>query len=72
VPWVARGLATDDAAVRCAVIEALGRMPHHSASHALASALHHADEATRVAATYALARRDLRAARATGSARDDG
>jgi hypothetical protein len=72
VPWVAGALATDDTAVRCAVIEALGRMPYDSASAALASALHHTDEATRAAATYALARRDLRAARATGAAADVG
>jgi HEAT repeat protein len=71
VATVGLGLAHDDLAVRCAVIEALGRMSHGGVSPLLAAALHRGDEGTRVAAAYALSQRDLRAARATGAASAD-
>jgi HEAT repeat protein len=65
VPWLARGLGHADVAVRCAVIEALGRMRHGRAAPVLAAALRDEEEAARVAAAHALARIDLRAARVT-------
>jgi HEAT repeat protein len=68
LPWLGRGLAHADVHVRCAVVEALGRMRHRGASALLAGAL--ADEAlaVRAAAAHALRRLDLRAARETGHA----
>jgi len=67
VAWVGEGLEHPDTAVRCAVIEALGRMGHSSASALLASALRGGDEATRAAALYALGRLDVQAARVLGT-----
>jgi HEAT repeat protein len=68
VPWVERGLELPDLHVRCAMIEALGRMAHRAAAPRLAAALHDAEPAIRLAAAHALERLDLRAARAPASA----
>jgi HEAT repeat protein len=54
--------------VRCAVIEALGRSGHGAAAPRLAGALHDALPSIRLAAAHALARLDLRAARAPAAA----
>ena len=59
--WLRPALAKEDVAVRCAVIEALGRMRHHAASPLLAEALDDESPAVVAAATHALARLDLRA-----------
>jgi HEAT repeat protein len=59
--WLRPALARGDVAVRCAVIEALGRMRHRAASPLLAEALHDESPAVGAAATHALARLDLRA-----------
>jgi len=67
---VGRGLSHPDVAVRCAVVEALGRMRQPAASALLAEALHDAEESVRVAAEHALGRRDVRAARGAGDATD--
>jgi HEAT repeat protein len=64
VPWVARGLALPDLHVRCATIEALGRMGHGAAAPLLAGALRDGEPAIRLAVAHALERLDLRAARA--------
>jgi HEAT repeat protein len=65
LPWVARGLALADVHVRCATIEALGRMGGGGAAPLLAGALHDPEPAVRVAAAHALERLDLRDARAS-------
>ena len=57
--WVGRGLEHPDVAVRCAVVEALGRTRHPAAQPLLVGALRDADEAVRLAAAHALARLDL-------------
>jgi HEAT repeat protein len=67
LPWVARGLALPDVHVRCALIEALGRMGHGAAAPLLAGALHDPEPAVRVAAAHALERLDLRDARASAT-----
>lgn len=69
VAWVGDGLAHPEVHVRCAVIEALGRMPHRAAQPLLAGALEDPAPAVRLAAAHALHRIDLRAARATDRAR---
>jgi HEAT repeat protein len=65
VDRVGRGLRHTDIAVRCAVIESLGRMQSAHVLPLLADALHDDNEAVRVAAAHALGRVDLRAARET-------
>ena len=64
VKWVGRGLAHEDPGVRCAVIEALGRMRHPHATPLLAGALEDPSRAVRLAAAQALGRLDLRDAEA--------
>ena len=61
VAWLRPALENDDVGVRCAVIEALGRMRHRAASALLAEALGDREPAVRAAAAHALARLDLRA-----------
>ncbi len=68
VPWVARGLDLPDVHVRCAVVEALGRMGHGAAAPRLGRALHDEEPAVRLAAAHALGRLDLHAARAPAPA----
>ena len=68
VALLARGLEHDDSAVRCAVLEVLGRLGHPSADALLAGALQDPDAGVRLAAAHALGRRDLRAARGRASA----
>jgi HEAT repeat protein len=61
VAWLRRALSDADVSVRCAVIEALGRMRHPVASAMLADAVQDPNPAARAAAEHALARHDLRA-----------
>lgn len=63
--WVARGLGHPDASVRCAVIEALGRTGHRTATSWIVRALEDGSAAVRLAAVQALGRLDLREAEAT-------
>jgi HEAT repeat protein len=61
VGWLRPALSDPDVSVRCAVIEALGRMRHPLASTMLSDAVQDRDPAARTAAEHALARHDLRA-----------
>lgn len=61
VAWLRPALRDADVSVRCAVLEALGRMRHPLASAMLAEAVQDPDPAAHVAAAHALARHDLRA-----------
>ena len=64
VQWIGHGLRHEHPGVRCAVIEALGRMRHRQAASLLAGALEDPEPAVRVAAAQALTRLDLRDAEA--------
>ena len=59
VEFVARGLRHDDARVRCAVVQALGRMRGGSVSRELGVALQDKDPTVRFAAAQALGRFDM-------------
>jgi HEAT repeat protein len=61
VRWQRPPLYEPHVSVRCAVIEALGRMRHPLASTMLSDAVQDRDPAARTAAEHALARHDLRA-----------
>lgn len=65
IEWVGRGLQHGDVAVRCAVVEALARMRHGTASSLLAASLVDESPAVRLAAAHALGRLDVRQADAT-------
>jgi HEAT repeat protein len=65
IEWVGRGLKHEDVAVRCAVVEALARMRHRTASSLLAEALVDETPVVRLAAAHALGRVDVRQADAT-------
>lgn len=65
IEWVGRGLRHEDAAVRCAVVEALARMRHRAASSLLATALVDETPVVRLAAAHALGRLDVRQADTT-------
>lgn len=60
VAWVGRGLRHPDVEVRGAVVEALGRIAHGSATAFLVSALDDSASAVRLAAAQALGRLDVR------------
>ena len=61
VAWLRGALGDGDVHVRCAVIEALGRMRHRAASALLAETLRDPHPGVHAAAAYALGRADLRA-----------
>jgi len=60
VAWIGGALSHADEGVRCAIVEALARMRHRSASVLLATALEDPASSVRLAATQALGRKDLR------------
>ena len=61
VVWLRGALDDGDVHLRCAMVEALGRMRHRAASVLLAEALRDPHPGVHAAAAYALSRADLRA-----------